>query len=253
MAETPVPATLADVPRERWPQHIAIIMDGNGRWARQRRLPRMEGHRAGRDSVERVLEVVEDLGLKQVTLYAFSHENWSRPQDEIDSLMKLYRRNLVAERRRITEKNARFINIGRRDKLPAAVLKEVETNERLGAENTGPVLCLAVNYGGRQEIVDAARSLARDAAAGTLDPETIDEATFASRLYTAGQSDPDLLIRTGGEMRVSNFLLWQISYTELYVTDVLWPDFQKEDLYRAMADYARRQRRFGGLSPDDVR
>ncbi|HOI54806.1 MAG TPA: polyprenyl diphosphate synthase, partial [Phycisphaerae bacterium] len=180
-------------------------------------------------------------------------ENWSRPQDEIDSLMKLYRRNLVAERRRITEKNARFINIGRRDKLPAAVLKEVETNERLGAENTGPVLCLAVNYGGRQEIVDAARSLARDAAAGTLDPETIDEATFASRLYTAGQSDPDLLIRTGGEMRVSNFLLWQISYTELYVTDVLWPDFQKEDLYRAMADYARRQRRFGGLSPDDVR
>jgi undecaprenyl diphosphate synthase len=207
----------------------------------------MEGHRAGRDSVQRVLEVVEDLDLRQVTLYAFSHENWSRPQDEIDSLMKLYRRNLIAERRRITEKNARFVNIGRRDKLPPWVLKEVEANERLGAANTGPLLCLAVNYGGRQEIVDAARSLARDAASGKLDPETIDEATFASRLYTAGQSDPDLLIRTGGEMRVSNFLLWQISYAEIYVTDVLWPDFQKEDLYRAMADYAGRDRRFGGL------
>ncbi|MBN2584717.1 MAG: di-trans,poly-cis-decaprenylcistransferase, partial [Planctomycetes bacterium] len=169
-----------------------------------------------------------------------------------DSLMKLYQRNLIAERRRITEKNAKFINIGRRDKLPPWVLKEVEKNEQLGANNTGPVLCLAVNYGGRQEIVDAAKSLARDAAAGKLDPEAIDEQTFASRLYTAGQPEPDLLIRTAGEMRISNFLLWQVSYAELYVTDVLWPDFQKEDLYKAMADYARRERRFGGLSANDL-
>ena len=251
MTPSNVPEILADIPRDRWPRHIAIIMDGNGRWARQRGLSRMAGHRAGRDSVQRVLEVVEDLGLKQVTLYAFSSENWSRPQDEIDALMRLYQKNLVSERSRITKKNARFLNIGRREQLPPAVLKEVEKNERLGENNTGPMLCLAVNYGGRQEIVDAAKSLAHDAAAGKLDPERIDEEVFASRLYTAGLPDPDLLIRTAGEMRVSNFLLWQISYAEIYVTDVLWPDFSKEDLYRAMADFARRQRRFGGLNPEE--
>jgi undecaprenyl diphosphate synthase len=232
---------------EQFPRHIAIIMDGNGRWARGRRLPRVRGHRAGVESVRAVTEECARLGLDQLTLYGFSAENWTRPKREIDYLMRLYRQYLVRERPTIQENNVRFRMIGRREELPASVVKEAEETTRASEKNTGLVLCLAINYGARGEIVDAARRIAASAAAGSLDPEHLCEETFAEFLYTAGMPDPDLLIRTAGEMRVSNFLLWQISYAELYVTPVLWPEFRVPQLWEAIRDYARRERRFGGL------
>ncbi len=238
---------LPDVHPARIPRHIAIIMDGNGRWAKQRGFPRVFGHRNGAASVRTVIEESGLLGVEALTLYSFSLENWRRPAEEIGGLMLLYLTYLQGERERMMRENMRFVQIGRRDNLPDEVLQAVDQLVADTASNTGPTLCLAVNYGARAEIVDAARSLARDAAAGRLDPESIDEAAFASRLYTAGLPDPDLLVRTAGEMRVSNYLLWQISYAELHVTDVLWPDFGIEQLHAAIRDYARRQRRFGGL------
>jgi undecaprenyl diphosphate synthase len=244
-----IPEALADVPRASWPRHIAIIMDGNGRWARSRGLPRIEGHRRGAESVRCVTEECAKLGLKQLTLFAFSSENWRRPRDEVNALMDLYRKFLIEQRPTILKNHVRFVPIGRRDDIPAEVLAEADRTVELSAKATGLTLCLAVNYGSRGEIADAARSLATRAARGELDPATIDEETFASALNTAGMPDPDLLIRTAGEMRLSNFLLWQLSYAELWVTPRLWPEFRQPDLHAAMRDFAGRERRFGGLEP----
>jgi undecaprenyl diphosphate synthase len=231
----------------RLPGHVAIIMDGNGRWARQRGLPRVEGHARGVHSVRATVEECCRLGVGHLTLYCLSSENWKRPQAELDFLMALLEQYLVQERAEILDQNIRFGTIGRRDGLPAPVLREIDENVRLTRDNTGMGLCLAINYGGRTELIDAVRALARQARAGTLDPDAIDEAAVGAALYTAGLPDPDLLIRTAGEMRVSNFLLWQISYAELWVTEKCWPDFDREVLHKALRDYAARERRFGGL------
>jgi undecaprenyl diphosphate synthase len=235
---------------ETLPRHIAVIMDGNGRWARQRGLERIEGHARGVQSVRATVEECCRLGVGQLTLYCFSSENWKRPQRELDFLMRLLKEYLIAERQEILDQNIRFTVIGRRAALSAEVLREIDENVRLSRANTGMVLCLAINYGGRTELIDAVRSLARQAREGKLDPDAIDEAAIGNALYTAGMPDPDLLIRTAGEMRVSNFLLWQISYAELWVTERCWPDFDRETLHQALRDYARRERRFGGLTED---
>jgi undecaprenyl diphosphate synthase len=231
----------------RMPAHIAIIMDGNGRWAEQRGLPRVEGHRRGTQSVRATVEECCRLGIGQLTLYCLSVENWKRPQSELDFLMALLKEYLIAERGEIMDQNIRFTMIGRRGDLTPEVLHELDENIRMSRKNTGTVLCLAINYGGRTELVDAVRSLAARVQQGKLDAEQIDEDDVSNALYTAGMPDPDLLIRTAGEMRVSNFLLWQISYAELWVTDQCWPDFSCETLHQALRDYANRERRFGGL------
>jgi undecaprenyl diphosphate synthase len=230
------------------PRHVAIIMDGNGRWAKRRGYPRIEGHRRGVKSVRATVEECCRLGIGQLTLYCLSVENWKRPRAELDFLMTLLHKFLVKERAEIMEQNIRFTTIGRRTGLPASVLREVDESIRISENNTGMVLCLAINYGGRTELVDAVRQLAAQAREGTLDPDAIDEETIADALYTAGMPEPDLLIRTAGEMRVSNFLLWQISYAELWVTDKCWPEFDTATLHAALADFARRERRFGGLT-----
>jgi undecaprenyl diphosphate synthase len=232
---------------EQLPRHVAVIMDGNGRWAERRGLPRIVGHRRGIQSVRSVVEEGCRLGLDQLTLYCLSVENWKRPPRELTFLMRLLRHFLIVERGELLEQNVQLKMIGRRDGLAHDVLREFERTAELTASNDGMVLCLAVNYGGRSEIGDAARRLAGDVAAGRVDPQQIDEAMFASYLYTAGMSDPDLLIRTAGEMRISNFLLWQISYAELWVTPTLWPDFRGDDLLQACRAFAGRQRKFGGL------
>jgi undecaprenyl diphosphate synthase len=232
---------------ERLPAHIAIIMDGNGRWARQRGLPRVQGHAQGVNSVRATVEECCRLGVGQLTLYCLSSENWKRPQNELNFLMALLEQYLIQERGEILEQNIRFSVIGRRSELPEQVLREIDENVRLTRDNTGMGLCLAINYGGRTELIDAVRSLARQVLDGQLRPEQIDESAIAGALYTAGMPDPDLLIRTAGEMRVSNFLLWQISYAELWVTERCWPDFDTATLHQALHDYARRERRFGGL------
>jgi undecaprenyl diphosphate synthase len=232
----------------RVPRHIAIIMDGNGRWARQRGLPRVQGHAQGVFSVRSTVEECCRLGIGQLTLYCLSSENWKRPQTELDFLMALLEQYLVEERAEILEQNIRFETIGRRDGLPEPVLREIDENVRLTRDNTGMTLCLAINYGGRTELVDAMQSLAERVAAGQLRPDEIDEETISGALYTAGMPDPDLLIRTAAEMRISNFLLWQISYAELWVTERCWPDFDAGTLRQALHDYARRERRFGGLT-----
>jgi undecaprenyl diphosphate synthase len=232
---------------DRMPRHVAIIMDGNGRWANQRGLPRIEGHRRGVQSVRATVEEGCRLGLEQLTLYCLSIENWKRPQAELDFLMTLLRKYLIEERAEIMEQNIRFTTIGRREGLPAKVLREMEENIRVSQHNTGMVLCLAINYGGRTELVDAVRTVARQVQEGKLDPEAIDEDTVSGALYTAGMPDPDLLIRTAGEMRVSNYLLWQISYAELWVTERCWPDFDRATFHAALRDFSRRERRFGGL------
>jgi undecaprenyl diphosphate synthase len=229
------------------PRHVAVIMDGNGRWAQQRGLPRIEGHRRGVLSVRGTIEECCRLGIGQLTLYCLSIENWKRPQAEIEFLMALLHEYLLAERAEIMEQKIRFTTIGRRDELPATVLREIDENIRLSRDNTGMTLCLAINYGGRAEIVDGVRALARQVQAGQLDPERIEENTLSEALYTAGMNDPDLLIRTAGEMRISNFLLWQISYAELWVTEHCWPEFNAATLREALRDYGKRVRRFGGL------
>jgi len=242
-----MPADVLDIPAERLPRHIAIIMDGNGRWARRRGLPRMEGHRAGVESVRGVTEECARLGLEQLTLYCLSSENWKRPVEELEFLLQLLQQYLVEERPRIMQHNLQVHWIGRREGLPEDALRGLDETVRLSANNSGLKVCLAINYGGRLELVDAARRLATEAAQGLLDATAIDEKLLASRLYTAGMSDPDLLIRTAGEMRLSNFLLWQISYAELWVTDVCWPDFDKAQLHAALRSYSLRRRKFGGL------
>jgi undecaprenyl diphosphate synthase len=232
----------------RLPAHVAIIMDGNGRWARQRQLPRVQGHAQGVHSVRATVEECCRLGIRQLTLYCLSSENWKRPQAELDFLMALLEQYLIEERQEILDQNIRFAVIGRRSELSAAVLREIDENIRLSRDNTGMVLCLAINYGGRTELLDAVRALAEQARDGKLRPEEIDEEAISGALYTGGMPDPDLLIRTAGEMRVSNFLLWQISYAELWVTERCWPDFDAATLRQALSDYARRERRYGGLT-----
>lgn len=236
-------------PADRLPRHVAIIMDGNGRWARQRGLPRIEGHRHGVTSVRRVTEECARLGVGQLTLYCLSSENWRRPEAELAFLMHLLEQYMIEERSLLMRERIRVSIIGRRDGIPASTLAEMDKTVEMCGRNDGLRLCLAVNYGGRAEIVEAARRLAREAQGGGLDPATIDEDRFAARLDTAGMPDPDLLIRTAGEMRLSNFLLWQISYAELWVTDALWPDFDERLLAESLAAFASRDRRFGGLSP----
>ena len=234
---------------EMLPRHIAIIMDGNGRWARAQGKERVEGHARGAKSVDDVTEECCRLGIGQLTLYCLSSENWKRPKAELDFLMALLKQYLLQERDKILRQNIRFVVIGRREGLPEEVLAEIDENQRLTKANTGLTLCLAINYGSRAEIVDAVRSIAGRVQRGELRPEQIEEATIGESLYTAGMTDPDLLIRTAGEMRISNYLLWQISYAELWVTERFWPEFGAELLQEALRDYAKRERRFGGLKP----
>ena len=229
------------------PTHVAIIMDGNGRWARQRSLPRIEGHRHGAESVRATVRAVGQLGVKYLTLYAFSVENWSRPQEEVDTLMKYLARYLKSEIAELNRYNVRLGVIGQIYRLPEFVQEQLSKTMAAVAKNNGLTLILALSYGGRTEIVEAARSIATKVKQGKLDVAEITEAVFAQHLYTKNIPDVDLLIRTSGEMRVSNFLLWQISYAELVVTPTLWPDFRKPQLYEALEEYTRRHRRFGAL------
>jgi undecaprenyl diphosphate synthase len=224
-----------------------VIMDGNGRWAKLRHKPRVEGHRAGIASVRDVVETSARLGLQVLTLYAFSVENWKRPQREVTTLMGLLKRYLRSELDTLLRNNIRFRVIGRMGELPDDVQEELRRGMDRTADRTGLLFNIALNYGGRTEITDAVRRLAADVAAGRREPGTIDEETLSSYLYTAGLPDPDLLIRTSGEMRVSNFLLWQIAYAEIWVTDVLWPDFRRKHLLQAVADFQKRERRYGGI------
>jgi undecaprenyl diphosphate synthase len=233
-------------PREV-PRHVAIIMDGNGRWAQERLLPRMAGHRKGASTVRRICYACADRGIKVLTLYMFSTENWKRAQEEVGSLMGLIERTLRKELAEFHRRGVKVRVSGRVDQLPAALQQTIHGHLGATEEHTDLILNMAVNYGGRAEIVDAARSLARDVQEGRLAPDDITEETFASRLYTAGLPDPDLLIRTGGDMRISNFLLWQLAYTEIYVTPTLWPAFTEEELDRALGTFSSRERRFGGV------
>ena len=229
------------------PRHIAIIMDGNGRWAKERGLPRREGHRAGAESVREITDTCIELGVEYLTLYAFSSENWNRPEAEIKALMALLDRFLSEKAKDLKKQNIRLLAIGQIDRLPAKTRALLSRIMAETAGHTTMTLVLALSYGGREEIISAARSLAADAAAGTVSPEEIDGPLFASRLQTAGIPDPDLLVRTSGEMRVSNFLLWQISYAEIVIVKKFWPDFRRNDLIEAVREYQRRHRRFGAL------
>ena len=234
-------------PAPNVPLHVAIIMDGNGRWAKQHHLPRLSGHEAGRKSVKQVVQAAIDHGVKYLTLYAFSVENWQRPREEVQGLMGLLRGVIREELSEMGKEGIRLRTIGRRQDLPEAVREELEAAIEKTKHNTRLDLILALSYGSRVEITEAVQAIAREVKAGTLDPDKIREETVAAHLYTKDIPDPDLLIRTSGEMRVSNFLLWQISYAEIHVTPVLWPNFGKKEFAEALADYARRERRFGGL------
>ena len=234
----------------RLPAHVAIIMDGNGRWAQSRRLPRVAGHKAGIEAVRDIVEASARLGLKVLTLYAFSKENWKRPRTEINVLMALLKEYLNRELNTLISNDIRFNVIGRMEELEASVQRELRRGMDKTRELQGMVFNIALSYGGRAEIVDACRSLIREVEAGRAAgglAENLDESLFASHLYTAGQPDPDLLIRTSGELRISNFLLWQIAYAEIWVTDTHWPDFRKRELLQAIRDYQKRDRRYGGV------
>ncbi|MCL2639438.1 MAG: isoprenyl transferase [Phycisphaerales bacterium] len=233
--------TAQPIASDRLPGHVAIIMDGNGRWARQRGLPRAAGHRAGAKTVQEIVEECARIGLKQLTLYSFSTENWNRPPDEIAMLMELYVEYMKSQRQLLIDNNIQFVQIGRREGLPTPVLDELANTLEATKHNTGMVLCLAINYGSRSEIVDAVREIAAE----KLAPDQITEQTISDHLYTRGMPDPDLLIRTAGEMRISNYLLWQISYAEFYVTAAPWPEFSLDELHRALDNYAARNRRYG--------
>jgi undecaprenyl diphosphate synthase len=237
-----------EIPPERRPRHIAIIMDGNGRWAERQNLPRIAGHERGVASVRRTTEECARLKIEQLTLYCLSSENWKRPQTEINFLMHLLEQYMIEERATIMNNNVRVRMIGRRNEIPDQVLRELDKTVEMSSSNAGLWLNLAINYGGRAEIVDALRSIAESIQAGDLSPGNIDESTVAANLYTAHAPDPDLLIRTAGEMRISNFLLWQISYAEIWVTEKCWPEFDEPILHEAIRAFAARQRRFGGLS-----
>ena len=242
---SPDEAPVRQIDFDQLPAHVAIIMDGNGRWAAQRHLPRVAGHRAGIDSVRDVVEASARLGIGVLTLYAFSMENWKRPRTEVNTLMTLLKRYLHLELGTLLANNIRFRVIGRTGELPADVRSELANGMRQTEDSSGMLLNIALNYGGRAEIVDAARS----ALAAGIHPDDLDERRFGGLLYTAGQPDPDLLIRTSGEIRVSNFLLWQIAYSEIWVTDTLWPDFRRRHLLEAVLAYQKRDRRYGGIKP----
>jgi undecaprenyl diphosphate synthase len=229
------------------PTHIAIIMDGNGRWAKERHLPRVEGHRNGVESVRATVRACGEVGVKYLTLYAFSVENWNRPKDEVDTLMKYLARYLKNEIGELNRNNVKLEVIGQIYRLPEFVQEQLKKTQAALAKNNGLTLVLALSYGGRTEIVEAVRSIAEKAKQGKLEPAEINEQVISQHLYTRHTPDPDLLIRTSGEMRVSNFLLWQISYSELVVTQTLWPDFRKPQLFAAIEEYARRHRRFGAV------
>ena len=238
---------LSALARENLPTHLAVIMDGNGRWAKQRHLPRVEGHRVGVESVRAVLKTCGELGIKYLTLYAFSVENWNRPKDEVDTLMKYLARYLKSEVAEMAKNNVRLEIIGQVYRLPEFVQEQLAKTQAALAKNTGLTLVLALSYGGRTEIVEATRAIAEKVKKGEIEAAEINEQVIAQHLYTRHVPDPDLLIRTSGEMRVSNFLLWQISYAEFVVTPTLWPDFRRPQLIEALEEYARRHRRFGGV------
>jgi len=243
--ESPHDGSAFDVAREALPRHVAIIMDGNGRWAEARGQDRTYGHRHGAESVRTVVTECGRLGIEALTLYGFSTENWRRSAAEVDTLMQLYVEYLIKERDELNEKQVRLRQIGDRQGLPQSVLSELDKTVACTAGNTGLQLCLAINYGSRAEITEATRAIARQAQRGELDPETVTPETMETHLYTAGLPDPDLLIRTAGERRLSNYLLWQISYAEFYVADVCWPDFDETQFHEALRSFARRRRKFG--------
>lgn len=243
------PTALAGVPAERWPRHIAIIMDGNGRWAERQGLARIAGHDRGGHVVRAITRECARLApIEHLTLYCLSSENWKRPAEELAFLMQLLEAYLVNERPIMMEDNVRVRMIGRREGIPDRVLDELDKTVKMSRKNDGLNLNLAINYGGRGELTEAMQTLAYQVMAGQIDPADIDEARINKALYTEGRADPDLLIRTAGEMRISNFLLWQISYAEIWVTDKAWPDFDEPTLHEAIGDYANRERRFGGLN-----
>ena len=227
------------------PKHIGIIMDGNGRWAKRRRLPRIAGHNAGIDSVREIVEVCGDIGVKVLTLFTFSQENWKRPMMEISALMKLLVTTLNREIRELMEKNVRITCIGDLQDLPGQTQQSMQEALEMTKNNTGPILNLALSYGSRKEITRAVKKIAEDIYSGKISPEEINESLISNSLQTSGLPDPDLVIRTSGEFRISNFLLWQIAYAEIYVTKTLWPDFRKSDLFEAISNYLKRERRFG--------
>jgi undecaprenyl diphosphate synthase len=233
--------------RGNLPRHIAIIMDGNGRWAKRRGVPRLMGHRAGRDSVREAVKGCVALGVEVLTLYTFSVENWNRPRREVQALMTILKRTLREERAELRSNNVRLQVIGRPGDLPDAVTRAIAETQEYLESSTGLLLLLALSYGGRAEMVDAVRRVLEDARRHPIAASAVDEEFVASYLYTSGLPDPDLLIRTSGEMRLSNFMLWQMAYTELWITDTLWPDFRRRHLYQAVADYQSRERRFGRL------
>jgi undecaprenyl diphosphate synthase len=233
--------------RQSLPRHVAIIMDGNGRWARKRHLPRVEGHRAGAESAKTIIRAAGKLGIEFLTLYAFSTENWNRPKSEINTLMRYLVHYLKRETPDLNKNNVRLEAIGQIDRLPASVQRQLETSRKTLSANTGLTLILALSYSGRSELVEAVQAIAGKVKSGKLAPRDISESTISDHLYTHRWPDPDLLIRTSGEMRVSNFLLWQISYTEFVITDTLWPEFRRPQLVEALDEYARRHRRYGAL------
>ncbi len=241
---TPLPM---DLDPARLPRHVAVIMDGNGRWAKQRAMPRIMGHRRGVDALKRLLRCCDDWGIGALTAYAFSTENWGRPQEEVEFLMTLFERVLRQELRELVEENVRIRFVGDLAALPLSLQRQIDQAQAATAANTGICFTVATNYGGRHEILTAARALARRVQAGELQPEDIDENLFEQSLFTQGLQDPDLLIRTSGEMRISNFLLWQLAYAEIYVTETFWPDFDIPAFHRALQDFQGRHRRFGKL------
>lgn len=230
---------------DKLPRHLAVIMDGNGRWAQERMLKRIIGHQKGVETVRVIVEECSRLGIKYLTLFAFSAENWLRPKTEVKSLMALLKKYIRVETARMLDSNIRFNVIGAREELPPDVNQAVQEAIDKTARNSGMVLTLALSYGARQELLTAAKRIAADLASGHLASDEVDEKTFSSYLFTSGMPDPDFLIRTSGEMRISNFLLWQLAYTELYFTDVNWPEFTAQELHRALHDYQCRERRFG--------
>ncbi|WP_353291398.1 isoprenyl transferase [Synechococcus sp. M16CYN] len=246
---SPTSVCPAELDPARLPVHVAVIMDGNGRWAESRGLPRLMGHRAGVEVLKSTLRLCSDWGIEALTAYAFSTENWSRPGDEVNSLMTLFERVLQKELRSLEQEKVRIRFLGDLDGLPEKLQNLIDDATERTADNSGIHFNVCTNYGGRRELVRAAQSLAQRAAKGDLSPEAIDENSFSRELFTAGEQDPDLLIRTSGEYRISNFLLWQLAYAEIHVTDVFWPDFNANTLKQALLDYQGRNRRFGGLDP----
>jgi undecaprenyl diphosphate synthase len=244
----PAAKSAADAPALVVPRSVAVIMDGNGRWAKQAGFERIRGHEKGTDAVRTTVTECARLGVEALTLYAFSEENWQRPKREVDLLMALLERFLVQERGTLMDNRVRLVHAGRRERLSPKTLALLDETIAFTANNQGMTLCLAISYGGRQEITDAVRALARDVAAGRVSADAIDDRAISERLYQPALPDPDLLIRTAGELRVSNFLLWQIQYSEIWVTEVCWPEFGEKELHAAFADYGRRTRKFGKVT-----